>query len=559
MMREGVQHATNSDPSAPVGGALPATRPSAALPNPLVASAGVTTEWAAALAVAVEHLAEGLVITGLDGRIEYVNPAFERMCGYTRAELHGQNPRLLKSGLHDATFYRELWDTLRRGETWRGRFINRRRDGRLYHEEASISPIRDPQGRTMKYVAVKRDVTREVALEAQLRESQKMQALGQLAGGVAHEFNNLLTTILAATETLGGQSPPVLAVHTARIQKAAERAAVLVRELLAVGGRHVARPRTLDLNGLVTETLDRLRDGLGSGIAVEHRLAPGAVRVRGDPELMGQLLTNLVLNARDAMSGGGTLTLETATVNLCAAADAGAEPVGPGRYVVLTVRDTGRGMDAATRARLFEPFFTTKEVGDGTGLGLATARGIVHQHGGRIVVHSVPGQGTTFEVYLPQVADPPEVEPARAVPPLCRAGSRTILLVEDEEEVREVTREILVAEGYAVVTAPDGHTALTLCRTQGDALGLLITDVRMPGMSGYELARQVARRVGRLPVLCISGYARGMSGTAEPPPPGTTFLPKPFTRAALTAKVRELLHQPGDARADASSRPPPPR
>lgn len=550
------ERAANSDAPTPL--AAPASpvrapQPSACPPGPVVASGDVTTEWAAALAVAVEHLAEGLVITGLDGRIEYVNPAFERMCGYTRAELYGQNPRLLKSGSHDATFYRELWETLRRGETWRGRFINRRKDGRLYHEEASISPIRDLHGRNTKYVAAKRDVTREVALETQLRESQKMQALGQLAGGVAHEFNNLLTTILAASETLGGQAPPALAVQTARIQKAAQRAAILVRGLLAVGGRHVARPRTLDLNEVVRATLDRFRETLGPRIAVQQRLTHGGAHVRVDPELMDQLLTNLVLNARDAMSGGGTLTLKTATVELRTAADAGGEPVGPGRYVVLSVHDTGRGMDAATRARLFEPFFTTKGVGDGTGLGLATARGIVHQHGGRIVAHSVPGRGTTFEVYLPQVADQPDSEPVHTVPVSRRAASRTILLVEDEEEVREVTREILVAEGYNVLTATDGHTALALCRAQGDALSLLITDVVMPGMSGCELARQVAHRVGRLPVLCISGCARGVFGTVEPLPPGAAFLSKPFTRAALTAKVCELLRRPSDALADASS------
>lgn len=554
------ERAANSDAPTPLAAPAPLVRapqPSAFPPNLVVASTGVTTEWAAALAVAVEQVAEGLVITDLDGRIEYVNPAFERMCGYTRAELHGQNPRLLKSGLHDATFYRELWDTLRRGETWRGRFINRRKDGRLYHEEASISPIRDPHGRATKYVAAKRDVTREVMLETQLRESQKMQALGQLAGGVAHEFNNLLTTILAASETLGGQAPPALGVQTARIQKAAQRAATLVRELLAVGGQHVGRPRTLDLNEVVAETLDRLRETLGPRIAVERRLAHGDAHVRVDPELMRQLLTNLALNARDAMTEGGTLTVGTARVDWRAAASPNAGPIGPGRYVVLSVHDTGRGMDAETRARAFEPFFTTKKA-DGAGLGLATAHGIVHQHGGRIVVHSVPGQGTTFEVYLPQVTGERDAGPTGTGPPPRRGAAGTILLVEDDDDVREVTREMLVADGFKVLTASGGAAALELCQAHRETLGLVITDIVMPGMNGHELARQVARRVGRLPVLCISGYARGMSGTAEPPPPGTTFLPKPFTRAALTAKVRELLHLSRDASVDASSGPPAP-
>ena len=390
---------------------------------------------------------------------------------------------------------------------------------------------------------MKRDVTREVLLEAKLRETQKMEAVGQLAGGVAHEFNNVLTAILGCSEIIARDAAaghPV-ADQAARIRKSAERAAGLVRQLLAFGRKQIVQPQLLNLNQVVANTLQRLSPALGPRIRVETCLDPTLGDVRADPHQIELLVTNLSLNAGDAMPHGGTLRVETAPVNLDETTPGESEALGPGRYVALTFRDTGRGMDAQTRAHLFEPFFTTKPGAYGRGLGLSTVHGIVHQHGGRIMVHSVPGEGTTFRVYLPRVtdrADAPRV-PSAADP--AHPCGTTILLVEDEDEVREIEREILAAEGYTVLTAAGGAAALELARHHAGNIDLLITDVVMPGMSGRELAERMADLCPETETLFLSGYATTFLTAGGHLPPATAFLAKPFTRAALTGKVAELL------------------
>ncbi len=513
----------------------------------------------ARLATAVEQAAEAVVITDAEGRIEYANPAFERITGYTRTEFLGQNPRMLRSGRHDAAFYRDLWDTIRAGETWTGRFVNRRKDGTLYQEDATISPVRDSVGKIAHFVGVKRDVTREVFLEAQLRERQKMEAVGQLAGGVAHEFNNVLTAILGCSEIITCDVPAghPAADHAARIRASAERAAQLVRQLLAFSRRQVVQPRLVDLNKVVTEAVKMLRPLLGEHIRVEAHLEPALGLVHADPSQIELLLTNLSMNAREAMPDGGVLTIETTALDLEQPSPGEHESVAPGRYGTLAVHDTGCGIDAETRAHLFEPFFTTKAPGAGTGLGLATVYGIVQQHDGRIVVHSVPAKGTTFRVYLPRASAPIEIRPLAAPAARGPRDAATILLVEDEEEVREVERDILEAEGYTVLTAEHGTAALELCGRGDRLLDLLVTDVVMPGMNGRELAERIVRLHPQARVLFISGYAESFLTTQGNLPPGVVFLAKPFTRTALAAKVRELLQgspPPGPALGD--TRPP---
>lgn len=498
------------------------------------------------LAAAVEQAAETIIVTDLDGRIQYANPAFERITGYTCAEVVGRSPSLLRSGQHDAAFYRGLWDTLTRGETWTGRFQNRRKDGTLYHEDATISPVRDVSGKITHYVAVKRDVTREVTLEAQLRESQTLDAVGRLAGGVAHEFNNVLTAILGYSEIIAADVSPEhpVAEHAARIKRATERAAQLVRQLLALGRREVVQPRSLCLNQVVTDTLRKLRPALGEHIQVETLLDPGLGLVRADPGQMELLLTNLSMHAREAMPQGGKLTIETTSVTLDDGAADALESVAPGRYVTLAVRDTGPGMDAETRAHLFEPFFMTHDAAPSAGLGLATVHSIVRQHGGRIVVHSVPGQGTTLRVYLPRQGDRLEPAAPGAAPDETRRTGATILLAEDEEEVRTVIRDILVAEGHTVLTAGHAPAALELAHNFDGRIDLLVSDVVMPGMSGRELAeRLLATRPG-MKVLYISGYAASFLSTHGQLGDGVAFLAKPFTRSILAGKVRAILGEP---------------
>lgn len=359
------------------------------------------------LSRAIEQSAEAVVITDTRGTIEYVNPAFEQITGYSVQEAIGQNPRVLKSGRHDPEFYKRLWNTIANGKDWRGRIINRHKDGHLIEEEVTLSPVRDADGRIAHYVAVKRDVTREVQLEEQLRQSQKMEAIGQLAGGVAHDFNNLLTSmIMQADLTRGIPDLPEEAQEALKeIQTAAGRAANLTRQLLLFSRRQAMEPVELDLNEIVRNLSKMLGRIIGETIQVELRLSPEPLRVRADAGMMDQILLNLCINARDAMPAGGRLVIETTVAESgCPPRQEGDEALPP--CVLLRVSDTGTGIRDEDLAHIFEPFFTTKGVGKGTGLGLATVFGIVKQHGGKVDVRTRPNEGTTFEVRLPALKEP---------------------------------------------------------------------------------------------------------------------------------------------------------
>jgi PAS domain S-box-containing protein len=500
-------------------------------------------EERARLSLAVEQAAEAILMTDPEGTISYVNPAFERVTGYSRSEVIGQNPRLLHSGKHDRVFYETLWATLRRGEVWSGRFTNRRKDGTLYEAEAVISPVRDVAGRVVNYVAVQRDVTRERQLEEQVRQSQKIEAVGRLAGGVAHDFNNLLTIIGGycdlMLERLDPEDPS--RGNVAEIKKAADRAASLTRQLLAFSRRQVLAPQVLDLNAVVANVHKMLRRLIGEDIDLVMKPAPDLGRVRVDPGQIEQVLLNLVVNARDAMPQGGKITIETANVELDQSYTGGHFVLTEGPYVMLAVSDTGCGMDAETQSHIFEPFFTTKEQGKGTGLGLAMVYGIVKQSGGYIWVYSEVGRGTTFKIYLPLVGESPA--PERQIRGFQKhvGGAETVLLVEDETPVRAFVRGILESAGYTVLEAPNGEEALEISRKHNERIHLLVTDVVMPRMSGPELAQQLAPLRREMRVLYMSGYAddaivhHGVSDSSA------AFLQKPFTPDSLTRKIREVL------------------
>ncbi len=514
-------------------------------------------EERARLSSAVEQAAESIVITNLDGSIVYVNPACERLTGYSRAELIGQNPRIFKSGKLDAEFYRALWATLARGEPWAGCFVNRRKDGSLYEEEAAISPVRDASGRPVNYVAVSRDVTHERQMEAQLRQAQKMEAMGRLAGGVAHDFNNLLTVITGRSELLLGRlgDGNPLARDVDLILKTGHRAAALTRQLLAFSRKQVLVPRVLELNSVVANLEKMLRRLIGED--VELITVPGASlgRVKADPGQIEQVIMNLAVNARDAMPLGGRLTIETANVDLDEAHARAHAGTRPGSYVMLRASDTGCGMDADTVSRIFEPFFTTKGPDRGTGLGLSTVYGIVKQSDGDVSVESELGRGTTFRIYLPRVEEAVsavEAAPARAGP---SRGSETILLVEDEAGVRELAREILRMNGYTVLEAADGGEGLRIGERHAGPIHLLMTDVVMPRMGGRELAQRLARRRPDMRVLYMSGYTDDATlphGVIEA---DTAFLQKPFAAGTLARKVREVLDAPRMEKVEATARP----
>jgi PAS domain S-box-containing protein len=500
----------------------------------------------ARLATAVAQAAETIVITDLHGTILYANPAFELTTGYTCAEAIGRNPRLLKSGRQDPDFYRQMWECLARGEVWTGHFVNRRKDGTLFEEEATISPVRDAAGRIVNYVAVKRDVTREVQLESRLRQAQKMEAVGQLAGGVAHDFNNILAAVLMYIGLLQLETAldPATQSSLKELSKEIQRGSALTRQLLAFSRQQAMEPRRLDLHRLVGGLLDMLRRLLGEDITIELAGAEGAMNIEADAGMIEQVVMNLCINARDAMALGGRLNLRT--VSLVIAPTAPPEPGGarPGRFVRLSVSDTGTGMSEETLQHIFEPFFTTKHKGYGTGLGLATVYGIVQQHRGWVTVESTLGQGTTFHVHLPESGATNFLDEGSEAQPPARGRGETILLVEDEPSLRSTVAKTLRRHGYVVLEAADGPAALDIWQRAAADIDLLLTDLVMPkGMSGQDLIQRLTGEDAGLKVIATTGYSPQDPKSHASTDHRVARLNKPFDRTQLLTSVRTRLDQ----------------
>jgi len=403
--------------------------------------------------------------------------------------------------------------------------------------------VRDESEKVGHLVGFLTDITEQRMLEEQLRQSQKMEAVGRLAGGLAHDFNNLLTVIKGYTRMVldDPRRAERVRANVEHIDAAAERAASLTRHLLAFSRKQVLQPKVIDLNDLILNLDKMLRRLIGEDIVIGSVTARELGSVKADPGQIEQVIMNLVVNARDAMPNGGTLTLETANVDLDADYARDHEGVRPGRYVMLAVSDTGSGMDPQTQSRIFEPFFTTKELGRGTGLGLSTVYGIVKQSGGHIWVYSELDRGTTFKIYFARVEDPAGNVQQVTRPAVPAQGHETILLVEDDQQVRELTHSILVARGYTVLVAENGPAAMKICEQQGKHLDLMLTDVVMPGISGREVASQISARWPKIKVLFMSGYTENSIVHHGVLDTGTSFLAKPFTPTALTDKVREVL------------------
>jgi PAS domain S-box-containing protein len=487
-----------------------------------------------------ESAIDGVFIIDESGHYVDVNAAGCALLAGTREQIVGRPPSDFV--LLDADWEAGI-EKLRRIGSGTGLVRMRRLDGVEIQAEYAIRTNFIP-GRHLSFV---RDVTERRQLEEQLRQSQKMEAVGRLAGGIAHDFNNLLTIILAAAEMVSQAVPEGSAAwrHSQETLDAAHRAAGLTNQLLAFSRRQVLRPVELDLNLTVADMTVMLQRVLGEQIALKVRPEPALPPVRVDVGQIGQVILNLAVNARDAMPRGGTLFLETRRVVLSPGYAQRHVGVSPGRYVLLAVSDTGTGMDEETRRRLFEPFFTTKELGKGTGLGLSTVYGIIKQSGGNIWVYSEEGHGTTFKIYLPEVAQPSErPEPVRALDRLPR-GRASVLIVEDEPGVRSVASRVLERCGYEVSTASSGEEALAAW-ARAEGLDLLITDVVMPGISGSELVARLRSHRPDLRVLYTSGYTEDAvvhHGVAS----GAHFLSKPFTPADLAQKVRDVLAVPPDA------------
>ena len=486
---------------------------------------------------ALEAAANAIVITDAEGRIEWSNASFARQSGYTEDEVLGKNPRLLKSGIQDEAFYRELWATITSGEVWRGEIVNRRRDGGFYPEEMTITPVRDPEGAIRHFVAVKQDIAErkkaETALEqsrAQLVEAQKLEAVGRLAGGVAHDFNNILQVLLSQVETLRiSPGPDGQPDGLEEMEANVRRGARLTSQLLLFARRQVPEKQRVNLGEVVGETAGLLRRLLPANVKLGLEIAPGPLWVEADTGQLQQVMMNLAVNAGDAMKSGGILTVRTS---------------GGGGEAVLEVEDTGEGMDEYTRAHLFEPFFTTKGPGQGTGLGLAVVHGIVTQHGGSIEVSRSPGEGTLFRVRLPAVPAPQ----ATGIVPggeadLPRGQGERLLLVEDEEGARHGFVKMLGLLGYHVTAVGSGEEVDAL--PDDPPPDLLLSDFMLPGISGLELVDRVRRRWPATKVVLMSGYSDGEARTQCVDDGIACFLQKPFGMASLARAVRGGLDSPG--------------
>ncbi len=477
----------------------------------------------------------------LEGNVRFWNPAAERIFGWTEAEVIGRPLPVVPEELRQE--YENWLGRFRNGETLSGLERQRvRKDGTRIQVEIWTAPLRDAAGKINGTIAIDSDATQRKLLEEQFRQSQRLEAVGRLAGGVAHDFNNLLTVIAGYSETLieeaAGRAD--LVEYAQEIQYAGNRAASLTAQLLAFSRRQISQPRIVDLNEVVEHSIKLLKRVIGEDIEIVTRLDPRLGRVNVDPGHIDQVIMNLVVNARDAMANGGRLTIETAATVLDEHYSDRHFGVKPGPYSMLAISDNGTGMTSEVRSRLFEPFFTTKVPGKGTGLGLSIVYGIVKQSGGEIAVYSEPGKGTTFKIYLPLAEAAEETQHAAGVPSDIR-GSETILVCEDEERIRRLVLTVLQKFGYRVLSAEGPDEAMMIARGFAGKIDLLLTDVVMPRGSGLDLADSLQDERPDLKVMYMSGYADHHLAGSRILEEGAPFLQKPFAASSLARKVRETL------------------
>ena len=485
---------------------------------------------------------DAIIIHALDGTIVSWNVGAESIYGYSASEALGK-PRRILLPPEQSDELPGIVESLKRGGTLQAyESAHVRKDGQRIEVSLMFSPVKDASERVVGAAAIARDLTQRKGLEAQLRQSQKMESIGRLSGGIAHDFNNLLGVILGYGGILEERTDTdnELRRCVQEIKKAGQRAAGLTRQLLAFSRQQVLEPKVLNLNTVVADISKMLLRLIGEDVELNTALQADLGRVKADQGQIEQVIMNLAVNARDAMPTGGKLTIETANVSVNESCARENSQLGKGEYVRLRMSDTGLGMDKHTQNHIFEPFFTTKDKDKGTGLGLSVVYGVVKQSGGHIGVSSEPGKGTTFTIYLPLVPDAVERErPAHVAQSY--QGSETILLVEDEDSLRILTRGLLTQSGYAVLDATNATQALEVAGNHAGDIDLLLTDVVLPGMSGATLANQIAQRCPEMNVLFMSGYTANVVAAQGVLEGGTFLLQKPFEPEALRKKVREVL------------------
>jgi two-component system cell cycle sensor histidine kinase/response regulator CckA len=495
---------------------------------------------------ALNAAANAIVITDREGAIEWVNPAFTAMTGFALDEAVGHPPSLITAEKTDPATHAALWRTIRARQVWRGELVDRRKDGTLYNQELTITPVLGQDGALTHFVWVSQDVTNRHRLEAQLRQSQKMEAIGQLTGGIAHDFNNILAVILANTDLIGTKGEGKrMKEDIEEIRTAAIRGAAMIRKLMAFSRHADLLMVPLNLNQVVGGMSGILRRLLPESITIEEHVDNPVGTVRADMGAVEQILLNLATNARDAMPNGGTLQIETTPVTIGEEFRAAHPWASLGEYVCLSLSDTGIGMDEETKRRMFEPFFTTKPLGKGTGLGMAMIYGLVKEHQGFVHVYSEVGKGTNVKTYFPLTPGltPVALTPGR-VSAKARGGSETILVAEDEPSLRRGARRILESLGYTVLEAADGQEALGLYWAHREEVDLVISDMTMPNLGGRELYDAIQREGRPVRFILASGYARSALKVEAGSDLLFRYIPKPWTLSELAQVVREVLDQP---------------
>ncbi len=495
------------------------------------------------LSIAIEQVAEDIIITDPEGIIQYVNPAFEKITGYSQREAIGQTPSFLKSGVHGPEFYGHLWNTIKSGKIWSGRITNRRKDGKLILEDATISPLLTSVDKLTGYVALKRDVTEAVRLEAQLRQGQKMEAIGTLAGGIAHDFNNILGAMMGYAELIKFKTTDAkIHPYLEQILKACDRSRDLVKQILTFSRQREQEKKPVSVIPIVKEAMKLLRSSLPTTVEIRQYYRSAQDTVLADATQIHQVLMNLCTNAVHAMrQREGVLEVNISRQVLSTDNPAYDPELKEGAYLQLVVSDTGEGIDPAIKDKIFDPFFTTKKSGEGTGLGLSVVYGIVKDHGGIITVESEPGKGTVFTIFLPLIlADEELAGPGMVSLP---QGKGHILYVDDEEAIASLGREMLSSLGYDVTIHLRSRDALEAFRAHPERFDLVITDMTMPHMMGTNMAREMLKIRPGLPIILTTGFSEGINEEESKKIGIREFIMKPFTLHGLAQAVKRTMDQ----------------
>jgi len=497
------------------------------------------------LATAIEYASETVVITDINGIIQYVNPAFEKLTGYTRKEAIGQNPSILSSGRHNEAFYKKMWAVLLRGKAWNGRFTNKKKDGSLFEEEVTLSPIKDKAGEITSFVAIKRDVTKEIELDKKLQQAQKMETIGTLAGGIAHDFNNILGAIIGYAEMARDDSPKGSSVvnDLDKVLEASDRAAGLVKQILAFSRQDKIEYVPIQPASIVKKSIEMLHSTLPTTIDITQDIDSETGLIFADPTQIHQILMNLCTNAFHAIEEtGGKLNISLKAIDL-SSEDLTREPhIEAGTFVQLSVSDSGVGIPQEFRDKIFDPYFTTKEVGKGTGMGLSIIHGIVKSYGGFITFYSELGQGTVFHIFLPIITkamlpDEKAIETIKHLP----VGRENILFIDDEDILADLGKDMLERLGYNVTVRMSSLEALETFQNQPEYFDLVITDQTMPGMTGADLARRMLQIRPDIPIILCTGYSSIISEEKAKSIGIREFALKPLTKKNIAGTIRKVL------------------